>query len=185
MIGDVLEIDDELSGDCVRKYICVRVVINVDEPLQRILWVDVMRDGNETIMLLRYERLLDHSYQCGRLGHVVRECSLAIEGDGSKDYNLVFGPWLKVPSPVKTWQYISQREGQRTGGVRSDMNGQPNDQPVAKNSMMPLRLDSDDKGKTVVVNTIMGAKGKVARERCITQSDSGMKPPCENSWIQN
>ncbi|KAK3188887.1 hypothetical protein Dsin_028448 [Dipteronia sinensis] len=54
MIGDVKEVDDNGNGDCVGKYIRVRVVVNVDLPLRRILRVDVLGDGNESSMLLRY-----------------------------------------------------------------------------------------------------------------------------------
>ncbi|KAK0595729.1 hypothetical protein LWI29_009425 [Acer saccharum] len=52
MIGEVKKVDTGKSGDCVGKYICVHVVFNVDKPL-RILRVDVMRDGKESVMLLR------------------------------------------------------------------------------------------------------------------------------------
>ncbi|KAK3182831.1 hypothetical protein Dsin_030117 [Dipteronia sinensis] len=52
MIKEVKEVDEGKSGDYVRKYIQVRVVMNVDEPLRRILRVDVMRDGKEMTMLL-------------------------------------------------------------------------------------------------------------------------------------
>ncbi|KAK3188875.1 hypothetical protein Dsin_028436 [Dipteronia sinensis] len=45
MIGEVREI----YGDCVGKYIRVRVVINVDQPLRRILRVDILRDGTKQL----------------------------------------------------------------------------------------------------------------------------------------
>ncbi|TXG73941.1 hypothetical protein EZV62_002520 [Acer yangbiense] len=45
MIGEFKEIDVGQSGECVGKYLRVRVVINVDEPLRRILKVDVLGDG--------------------------------------------------------------------------------------------------------------------------------------------
>ncbi|TXG53849.1 hypothetical protein EZV62_019105 [Acer yangbiense] len=66
MISKVQEIDSGPSDDCVGKYIKVRVVINVNQPL-RLLCVDVLRDGTESTMLLRYERLSEHSYRCGRI----------------------------------------------------------------------------------------------------------------------
>ncbi|TXG49086.1 hypothetical protein EZV62_024961 [Acer yangbiense] len=57
MIGEVKEIDIGKTGKCVGKYIRVRVVINVDVPLRRILRVDIMQDGKEIVMMLMYERL--------------------------------------------------------------------------------------------------------------------------------
>ncbi|TXG58300.1 hypothetical protein EZV62_016129 [Acer yangbiense] len=85
IIGEVKDVDEEKSGDCVGKYIRVRVIVNVDKPLRHILRVDVMRDGKESTMLLRYERLLEHCYQCGRIGHVVWECELDKRRDGHRD----------------------------------------------------------------------------------------------------
>ncbi|TXG48274.1 hypothetical protein EZV62_027568 [Acer yangbiense] len=53
MIGEFREIDVSQSGECVGKYLGVRVVINVDEPLLRILRVAVLGDGKESVMLYR------------------------------------------------------------------------------------------------------------------------------------
>ncbi|TXG48491.1 hypothetical protein EZV62_024366 [Acer yangbiense] len=69
MIGEVKDIDTGKSGDCVGKYIRVRVVVRIDKPLRCILRVDVMRDGKESVMLLRYEKLPEHCFRCGHLGH--------------------------------------------------------------------------------------------------------------------
>ncbi|TXG60166.1 hypothetical protein EZV62_014739 [Acer yangbiense] len=53
MIKEVMEVNEGKYGDCVGKYIRARMVVNVDKPLCRILWVDVMRDEKKTTMLLR------------------------------------------------------------------------------------------------------------------------------------
>ncbi|KAK3222470.1 hypothetical protein Dsin_009495 [Dipteronia sinensis] len=92
MIGDVQEIDVSPTYECVGKYIRVRVMVNVSKPLHQILRVDVMKDGIESTILLRYEKLLDHCYRCGRLEHVVRECTNATMMDGLEDYSVQFGP---------------------------------------------------------------------------------------------
>ncbi|TXG67179.1 hypothetical protein EZV62_008454 [Acer yangbiense] len=82
MVGEFREIDVGPSRECVGKFIRVRVVVNVDEPLHRILCLDVLGDGKETTLLLR-------------------ECLVEAEGDSPKDFNLLFGPWMKVASLVK------------------------------------------------------------------------------------
>ncbi|KAK3195439.1 hypothetical protein Dsin_026749 [Dipteronia sinensis] len=110
MIGDFKEIDVGLTGECVGKYILVRVVINVDEPLRRILRVDVMGDSRESIMLLRYEKLPDHCFRRGRIGHVVRDCGEEAVESGPEDFNLLFGLWMKVASPVKKNEFRHQYE---------------------------------------------------------------------------
>ncbi|TXG48734.1 hypothetical protein EZV62_024609 [Acer yangbiense] len=95
LIGDVEELDEGAYGDCDGKFIRVRVIINVDQPLRRILRVDVLGDGEESVMLLRYERLSDHCHKCGKLGHKMIECTTA--GASSE---LLFGAWLKAGIPI-------------------------------------------------------------------------------------
>ncbi|TXG57376.1 hypothetical protein EZV62_018689 [Acer yangbiense] len=63
LIGDVEEIDEGVSGDYDGKFLRVRVIINVDQPLRRILQVDVLGDREESVMLLRYEWLPDHCHR--------------------------------------------------------------------------------------------------------------------------
>ncbi|TXG46581.1 hypothetical protein EZV62_027919 [Acer yangbiense] len=99
MIGDVEDIDEGASGDCDGKYLRVRVAINVVRPLHQILRVDVIGDGVESIMLLRYECLPDHCHQCGKLGHRTMECT--ITGDTNE---LPFGAWLKAGNPIRPAQ---------------------------------------------------------------------------------
>ncbi|TXG61290.1 hypothetical protein EZV62_012653 [Acer yangbiense] len=52
MMGEVEDVDGGASGDCVGKFIHVGVRIDVDKPLRRCLRVDVLGDGEETVMLL-------------------------------------------------------------------------------------------------------------------------------------
>ncbi|KAK2652171.1 hypothetical protein Ddye_012027 [Dipteronia dyeriana] len=72
MVGEVREVDVEIGkgdSDC---FLCVRVGIDVFKPLKRRLKVDILSFGTITIMLLRYERLQDCCFSCGRLGHTLR-----------------------------------------------------------------------------------------------------------------
>ncbi|TXG60282.1 hypothetical protein EZV62_014855 [Acer yangbiense] len=72
IIGDVEEIDEGASGDCDGKFLRVRVVIDVEKPLRRILRVDVLSNGVESVMFLKYKCLPDHCFCYGRLGHKTR-----------------------------------------------------------------------------------------------------------------
>ncbi|KAK3188198.1 hypothetical protein Dsin_027759 [Dipteronia sinensis] len=80
IIGDVTEIDEGVSSDCDGKFLRVHVVIDIDKPLQRCLRADVIGDGVKYVMLLRYERLPDHCFSCGRFSHKIRECT-NLEGE--------------------------------------------------------------------------------------------------------
>ncbi|KAK4858526.1 hypothetical protein QYF36_017764 [Acer negundo] len=50
------------------------VKVNIIKPFRRCLRVDIMADGKETVMLLRYEQLPNLCFRYGRLGHSTREC---------------------------------------------------------------------------------------------------------------
>ncbi|TXG57107.1 hypothetical protein EZV62_018420 [Acer yangbiense] len=97
MIGDVVEVDGGLAGDCVGKFLRVRVRIDISKPLRRCLRVDILCDKLETIMLLRYERLPNICFKCGRIGHTTNECQseeLNPVVDGVE--KLLFGAWMKA-----------------------------------------------------------------------------------------
>ncbi|TXG48439.1 hypothetical protein EZV62_027733 [Acer yangbiense] len=62
-------------GECVGKYIRIQVAIDLSKPLHRILKVDILRDGKEMTMLLRYEKLPEHCFRCGKIRHVSKALS--------------------------------------------------------------------------------------------------------------
>ncbi|KAK3189380.1 hypothetical protein Dsin_028941 [Dipteronia sinensis] len=102
MIGETLEVDGGASGDCVGKFLHVRVRIDVCKPLQRCLRVDMLCDGVETVMLLRYERLPNHCFKCGLVAHRTVECA---QTDPFSVINGViepqFGIWLRASNPFR------------------------------------------------------------------------------------
>ncbi|KAK2645879.1 hypothetical protein Ddye_021074 [Dipteronia dyeriana] len=55
IIGEVKEVDTGPYGDCLGKFLRVRVSVEVDKPLRRVIWVDVLGDEEETIMPVHYE----------------------------------------------------------------------------------------------------------------------------------
>ncbi|KAK3198469.1 hypothetical protein Dsin_021884 [Dipteronia sinensis] len=102
MIGDVKDIDLDTGKRDDGRFIRVRVGIRVDEPLKRCLRVDIKGSVTITTMLLRYERLQDYCFKCGRLGHSLIECS-AVGGirDFKSENSLRLCAWLRTNSPPK------------------------------------------------------------------------------------
>ncbi|KAL5822000.1 hypothetical protein ACOSQ3_023882 [Xanthoceras sorbifolium] len=101
-IGRVMDIDVGATGDCLGRFLRVRVGVDVTKPLNRYLRVCLLEGDPDTVLLLRYERLTEYCFQCGVVGHVARECQIAIDFGGSSsvpDYK--YGAWMRAESPPK------------------------------------------------------------------------------------
>ncbi|KAL5835513.1 hypothetical protein ACOSQ3_015071 [Xanthoceras sorbifolium] len=87
-IGVVREIDT-VVGNCLGKYIRVRVVIDITKPLQHFLKVNMGGSGKAVVMLLRYELLPEYYFECGFIGHSVKEymCGNGSNGGGRDEYS--------------------------------------------------------------------------------------------------
>ncbi|KAH6796743.1 hypothetical protein C2S52_021297 [Perilla frutescens var. hirtella] len=65
---------------------------------QRCIKLEDMALGEERLVILRYEKLPDFCYACGRVGHVLRYCV-----DIPKDKRqIVYGMWLRAGIVVET-----------------------------------------------------------------------------------
>ncbi|KAK3228835.1 hypothetical protein Dsin_000716 [Dipteronia sinensis] len=113
LIGEVRDIDLEAGKGGNGCHLRVHVAIASTEPLMRSLMVDLLGTGKITTMLLRYERLLDYCFKCGRLGHAMRECN--VEGDDREVTvaNLCLSVWLRTVSPPKRFPFRSGRADHR------------------------------------------------------------------------
>ncbi|TXG53267.1 hypothetical protein EZV62_022436 [Acer yangbiense] len=101
LIGKVREIDTGATGDCIGKFLRVRVAIETSKPLRRFLRVDVLGDGEETVMPIHYECLPNFCFHCGMLDHTVRCCQETIGPDYTVVSDLQYGAWLRATRPVK------------------------------------------------------------------------------------
>ncbi|KAL5851908.1 hypothetical protein ACOSQ3_007026 [Xanthoceras sorbifolium] len=88
---EVEEIDTGDYGDCVGKFIRVRVLVDVEVPLKRGLRIDLGDTGGLSSVLICYERLPNFCYYCGKIGHLIRECP-SYDKDLIDTSNLKFGP---------------------------------------------------------------------------------------------
>ncbi|KAL5795008.1 hypothetical protein ACOSP7_003602 [Xanthoceras sorbifolium] len=93
LIGEVKEIDSGGGGDCLGKFIRIRVLVDVGKPLKRGLRVASGDVDEFASILVCYERLPNFCYYCGLLGHLLRECLVNDKGL-IDDSELRFRQWL-------------------------------------------------------------------------------------------
>ncbi|KAK4844591.1 hypothetical protein QYF36_022078 [Acer negundo] len=106
MIGEVLDVDDGNSEEAGGKFMRVRVRLEIDKPLKRCLRIDILGDGVESVMLLRYERLPNHCFKCGMIDHSMQEC---LSSEQIPVINGVVNPlfiiWMRASPPFNRHKY--------------------------------------------------------------------------------
>lgn len=125
-----------LFGDCVGRYIRVRVTIDVSTPLKPGLYVQFHSSDPQYVLPVLYEKLPDFCFHCGRLRHVFRECEeyvLVKVEDGSHP-PLPFGNWLRAP----TSGFMNQSEKNPATEFHSGDDGERlNESLLAQEKEMP------------------------------------------------
>jgi len=81
------------------------VDLDVNKPLRR--GVRVLLAGKPIWIQIKYLKLPDFCYGCGRLGHVLKGCDLVDEG--SDVSSLQYGAWLRA-SPLKSRRRNAETE---------------------------------------------------------------------------
>ncbi|KAL5810653.1 hypothetical protein ACOSQ4_027221 [Xanthoceras sorbifolium] len=67
----------------------------------------------EKTLLLKYERLPEHCYLCGMVGHSFRECLQCDQSNFNGDVStLPYGSWMRATSPGKSRPSLYNRYNQ-------------------------------------------------------------------------
>ncbi|MBA0568127.1 hypothetical protein Golob_005640 [Gossypium lobatum] len=89
-IGEQVAIDWKDRNGGWTEFIRIKVKMNVLNPLRRVVKLED-KDGTETIGVLKYERLPDFYYECGKIGHTVKMCTINKESEVMSGLNPQFG----------------------------------------------------------------------------------------------
>ncbi|KAK1551390.1 hypothetical protein Q3G72_034768 [Acer saccharum] len=121
IVGEVVDFDTGDPGSNMTKYIRVRVILEIDKPLRRCLRVDVLGDGVESVMLVKYERLPEFCFRCGLLGHMTKDCpDKPLHSGEAKEEELLFGYWMRAAAPARRYgtggrRWLNEGKGSFSG----------------------------------------------------------------------
>lgn len=112
-IGEVLEVEDPFQGtSIIRSFLRVRILLNVKNPLIVGFWIPRQQHTKVWIQV-KYEKLMDFCYNCGRLGHDQKGCKHKKSFDAINSNKPMYGPGLSTP-PLKKLS-----KNQENGGSHS------------------------------------------------------------------
>lgn len=94
-LGKMERVDCEGQQNWVGAFLGVRVTIDITKPLRRGIKLRLSGD-KEVWCPIQYEKLPDFCYQCGKLGHSIRECDVPVAGLLRSGLNQ-YGDWLRAP----------------------------------------------------------------------------------------
>ncbi|CAL9013385.1 unnamed protein product, partial [Prunus brigantina] len=109
--GRCLDVMEGMDGECLGKFLRIRVSVDVSKPLRRGKKM-LLPSGNNVFVEFRYERLPEFCFCCGRMGHVFKVCSFVDQVSKQAD-DKPYGIWLKA---TKEFHPIRAGNPKRSGG---------------------------------------------------------------------
>ncbi|KAL0405609.1 UNVERIFIED_CONTAM: hypothetical protein Slati_3874800 [Sesamum latifolium] len=99
-LGQFRDVELDNGGQFWGSSLQIRVGLNVNKPLRRVLKLHMVT-GTESTISFTYERLPNFCYWCGHMGHIMKFCECQYElGFDEKQDPLPFGPWLRATAPT-------------------------------------------------------------------------------------
>ena len=80
----------------------MRIAVEIEKPLVVGFWVP-MEDKGRVWVEVKYEKLVDFCFVCGRMGHVMKNCERGIEEMGKGEGRMRYGLWMKA-ALLKEWE---------------------------------------------------------------------------------
>lgn len=175
------DVEEDLGwGDNIR----IRVKIDISKPLRRGFMLKDEDLNAKCWITIRYERLPDFCFKCGRIGHGARECKHEdVERMSSRD-KFEFGAWLKFQGYFRG----SRNQSPPVNDEPTDLNGstQPDiDKPVDVGNGDGLLLENFVVREASEVRSVdEGAAGDWKVEQ-VHSNDSTLKEIMEEDGTQS
>lgn len=162
-IGEFLEVDFENDDMAARRYLRVKVRIDIHKPLQRGIIVDMGEDVEERWCPLKHEFLLDFCYIYGRIGHIDKVCSEKLV----PDEKMPFDKELRYIPPKMRFG-VDFRRGGGSGRWISGGLGSSGSEGKSRSDVLSWRKDDSAKvnlGKVEIGMMISAAKQSLANNK--------------------
>ncbi|KAI9084479.1 hypothetical protein K1719_033467 [Acacia pycnantha] len=104
-VGEVMLAEDPLyNGKYLRNFLRARVVLDLRKPLAYGFWLP-KPDGSKVWISIRYEKLQNFCYACGKIGHDNRQCRSERLMSISNPTEPRFGPWITT-NACRVWEEV-------------------------------------------------------------------------------
>ncbi|KAK6163170.1 hypothetical protein DH2020_000034 [Rehmannia glutinosa] len=123
-IGTFLEVQTDSTGSVVGKFLRIKVEIDIQKPLCRVIQLD--EKFQKRLIGIKYERLPDFCFHCGKLGHILKDCDEHILTSGSEPADLEYGAWLRASSITNPFSSNRQQHTTQSPPPDTVNNSQPN-----------------------------------------------------------
>ncbi|KAH7548565.1 hypothetical protein JRO89_XS14G0166400 [Xanthoceras sorbifolium] len=127
LIGPVKDVDVGALGDCLGKYLRVRVQDDPSKPLKQLLQVDLDGTCEVNVPLLRYKQLPNFYCHCGLVGHLVQDCIELEQAELCSKPSQDYGLWLRASNssrllPLRSRQDFSKKADETLRAVSGEVN---------------------------------------------------------------
>ena len=92
--GVALRVWKDKEGKCSGSFLRIRVLVDVSKPIRRVVPVRLGSSGVVHWAELKFERIPDFCFVCGRIGHIVSECQDPAAEAMIEAKKFQYGDWL-------------------------------------------------------------------------------------------
>ncbi|XVE66002.1 hypothetical protein DITRI_Ditri08aG0046500 [Diplodiscus trichospermus] len=120
-MGRLIMVDEGLVKEGIgRGFLRIRLGIKIEDPLIERFWIPV-KDKERRWIMVKYEKLADYCYTCGKLGHQMKSYGSEIKMATHNKIMMKYGEFLRI-APIKNKGIRQWRSGEerRRYGERED-----------------------------------------------------------------